>query len=258
MSFLNPPFSLEGETAFVTGASSGIGAHIAEVFARAGARVMLSARRLDRLETLRDKLKAEGLEADMVHLDVTDPDSIGTAFEYQQKLWGTAGIILNNSGIASLVAALDETDESWDHTIAVNLTGVRRIATVAAKAMVASGKSGSIINTASILGLRQAPGLTSYAVSKAGVIQLTKQLALEWAKHGIRVNAIAPGYFQTEINDGYFDTEGGQLLLKRIPMRRIGEMNELDGPALLLASQAGLYITGITIPIDGGHLLSTL
>jgi len=248
----NDRWSLAGRTALVTGASSGLGRHFADVLAAAGASVILAARRTDRLRDACAEIEAAGGTATAIALDVTDPKSVAAAFaEFAPD------IVINNAGIGTSGRALDFSVEDWDAVVDTNLKGAFLVAQAAAKRM-SEGKGGSIVNIASILGHRVAGQLAAYAASKAGLVQLTKALALDWARYGIRVNALCPGYFSTEINADFFDTEGGQAMIKRIPMRRLGQVGDLDGALLLFASDAGAYITGTSIVVDGGHLVSSL
>lgn len=246
---------LDGKTALVTGASGGLGARFAQTLAEAGARVVLAARRLEAMEALRDELPGAGHRC--VRMDVADRASVDAAFAKLGDV-GPVEIVVNNSGVAATSPALDEPDADWDRVLRVNLDGARAVSLAAARRLVEAGRPGSIINIASILGLRQGGAVTAYATSKAALIQLTKQHALEWARHRIRVNALAPGYIETDINRGFFDTEAGGALIKRLPQRRLGQAEELDGPLLLLASDAGSYITGAVLAVDGGHLTSSL
>ena len=255
-------FWLAGRRALVTGASGTLGARFAEVLAGAGAAVALAARRTAPMAALRDRIEGAGGRACVVALDLADPATIPAAFDtVEAALGGPVGIVVNNSGIASPGLLLDQPDDDWAAVMAVNLDGARRVAAEAVRRLVAAGAGeeagGSIVNVASILGLRQGAGVSAYATSKAALVQLTKQQALEWARHGIRVNALAPGYIETDMNRGFFATEAGQAQVRRIPMRRIGRAEELDG-ALLLASDAGSFITGTALVADGGHLVSPL
>jgi NAD(P)-dependent dehydrogenase (short-subunit alcohol dehydrogenase family) len=244
---------------FVTGASSGLGAHFARVLARCGARVSVGARRRDRLETLVRELEGSGAAgAVAIDLDVADEGSIASAFEAVEEVLGPLDVVVNNAGIAEGVAAIDTAPEVFDRVIATNLRGVWLMSTTAAQRWRDVKRGGAIVNIASILGFRVSGGTSAYAVSKAGVVQMTQAHALEWARYGIRVNALAPGYIATDINAGFFETEHGAAMLKRIPMRRLGQPDDLDGAFLLLASDASRWMTGATIPVDGGHLISSL
>ena len=246
-------FRLDGRRALITGASGGLGLHFAWVLARQGAEVRLAARRMAELEQAVEAMRGAGLRAEAVALDVTDPASVDAAFA-----GSVPEIVVNNAGIARSGAALGLADEDWQAVVDTNLTGVFRIARAAARSMTGAGHGGAIVNVASILGHRVAGGVAAYAAAKAGVVQLTAALALEWARHGIRVNALSPGYIETDINRDFFATEAGEALIRRIPQRRLGHPRDLDGALLLLASDAGRYITGVSLPVDGGHLVSSL
>ena len=254
----DPLFDVKGRVALVTGASSGLGEHFARTLAARGATVVAAARRTDRLERLVADVAGSGGRALAVRLDVTDPASVQEAMARIAAEAGPLDVLVNNAGVADAKPSLELTDADWRHVMDTNLDGAWRMAQAAARAMAASGKGGSIVNIASILGLRVAPSLLAYAAAKAALIQVTKALALEWARHQIRVNAIAPGYVETEINAGLFETERGQAIVKRIPTRRIGTAAELDGALLLLASNASSYMTGSVLVVDGGHMVSSL
>lgn len=252
-------FSLAGRRALVTGASGALGARFVRVLSDAGAAVVLAARRVEAMQGFADEIIAKGGQASVVALDLTAPETIAAAFDIAEtELDGTVNIVVNNSGIAMPGTLLDQPDAEWAGVMAVNLDGARHMANEAAGRLIAAKGQGAIVNVASILGLRQGVGVAAYATSKSALIQLTKQQALEWARHNIRVNALAPGYIETDINRDFFATKAGEGQIKRIPMRRLGQAEELDGALLLLASDAGSFITGTALVADGGHLLSAL
>ena len=251
-------FDLDGRVALVTGAGSGLGRHFAETLAEAGANVVLAARRREKLEETAQSIADKGGNATCIDLDVTDSVSVRDCFAEAESTVGTVDILVNNAGIAREKFLVDISEEEWDAVIDTNLKGVFLVAQKAAQSMIKAGQPGSIINIASILGLRVSKILGSYIAAKSAVVQLTKSMALEWAQHGIRVNAIAPGYFVTEMNREQFEQGAGEILKKRIPMGRTGELEELSGPILLLASDAGSFITGSTIEVDGGQLCNSL
>jgi NAD(P)-dependent dehydrogenase (short-subunit alcohol dehydrogenase family) len=247
-------FALTDKVAVVTGASSGLGAHFAQVLADAGARVVLAARREDRLEALAKKLGAE--RALPVAMDVADMASIDRALDKAEAHFGSLDVLINNAGIARTERFLEITTEAWDQTLDVNLSGVFRVGQAVARRMAKAGNGGNIINIASLLAYVVQPTQAAYASTKAAVVHLTKSMALELAREKIRVNGIAPGYFVTDMNRAFFEGERGQALAKMLFPRRTGELNELDGPLLLLASDASSYMTGTTITVDGGTCLA--
>ena len=252
-------FSLNGKTVLITGASSGIGAHLARVASNAGARVVLAARRVERLQQLADDIRFEGGVALAVATDVTDRASVEAAFDTAEAQLGVVDVVLNNAGIGNGQRVLEVSEEDWRAMLSTNLDGVWRVAQCAAQRLARAQRPGSIINIASILGLRVGTGYSHYSAAKAGVVQLSKSLALELARQRIRVNAIAPGYFKTEMNDAWFDSDKGQAYIREIvPMRRLGNLRELEGPFLLLASEAGAFMTGAVLAVDGGHLVGSL
>ena len=252
-------FRLDGRRAIVTGASSGLGRRFALTLAHAGAEVVVAARRADKLADLVAELESLSVRAFAVSLDVTDRASIAACFdEIERRAGGPADIVVNNAGVTVTKPALQQTEDDWDAVVGTNLKGSWMVAQEAARRLVAADRSGSLVNVASILGERVAGGVAPYAVSKAGLVQATKALALELARHRIRVNAILPGYVVTDLNREFLDSEAGQKLRARIPTRRFGQLADLDGPLLLLASDAGSHMTGAVLAVDGGHLVSSL
>jgi NAD(P)-dependent dehydrogenase (short-subunit alcohol dehydrogenase family) len=251
-------FGLSGRHALVTGASSGLGRHFAGVLATAGASITVAARRETALAETVSSLNASGATAQAVRMDVTDATSIERAFAEAEAGQGAVTIVINNAGVTMTRTALEVTERDWSAILDTNLKGAWLVAQQAARRMIHHNSGGSIVNIASILGLRIAGGVAPYAISKAGVVQMTKALALEWARHRVRVNALAPGYIETDLNDDFFSSDAGKALIRRIPQRRLGETKELDGPLLLLACDAGSYMTGSVVTVDGGHLVSGL
>jgi len=251
-------FGLAGRVALVTGASSGIGRHMAMTLAHAGAHVVVAARRTEKLQTLVDEINASGAQASAVSLDVTSAASVKSCFDQIETLGLVADVIISNAGTTVAKSALEQTEQNWDDVMDTNLKGCWLVDTEAARRLVKHKKKGSIINISSILGERVAGAVVSYATSKAGVIQLTKALALEFARYGIRVNAILPGYVVTDLNREFLASEAGKKLEARVPFRRFCQMEDMDGPLLLLASNASQAMTGTTLPVDWGHLVSSL
>jgi NAD(P)-dependent dehydrogenase (short-subunit alcohol dehydrogenase family) len=247
-------FDLTGRVALVTGASSGLGAHFAEVLAENGAKVVLVARRADRLEALKKKIEATGGQAIAAEADVLDRGAMTRAFDAAEQAFGTVTILLNNAGITHADRVADMPEETWRRVLGTNLDAVLYWAQEAARRMIAAKQQGAIVNIASILGYGVSKGVAAYAVAKAGVVQLTGALALELAFKGVRVNAIAPGFVVTEINEEYL--KGRPDMTRAIPVGRLGETRDLDGALLLLASDAGRFMAGATIVVDGGQVLA--
>ena len=253
---VDAPFSLAGKCALVTGASSGLGRHFALTLARAGARVAIAARRVDRLDALAADIAAAGGKAQPIALDVTDPAAVAPAFDAAEAALGPVTIVVNNAGVPAASWFTKTSDAEWRRVLDVNLDGVFRVGREAAQRMIAARTGGSIVNIASVLGLGMLKTVAPYAVSKAAVIHLTKAMALELARDKIRVNALAPGYIETELNVDYLASDAGKRMIARVPLGRVGRLADLDGPLLLLASDAGAYMTGSVIVLDGGQSLS--
>lgn len=258
MEALTDSLSLSDKVALVTGASSGLGEHFAHVLAEAGATVVVAARRRDKLDKLVEEIVQQGGKAYAISMDVTDPESVEAAFDEIEQSAGVVQVLVNNAGVAPAARFLNTDEASWEVIVETNLRAVWRITRLASSRMVAAGIPGSIINISSILGVQ--PGLDNslYGTAKAGVIQLTKSAAMELWRKNIRVNALCPGYFKTELNQDFFQSEKGQQYIARIPPRRLGKMEELNMPLLMLASDAGSFITGVALPVDGGHLVQSL
>ena len=251
-------FDLTGKVVLVTGASSGLGVHFARTLAAEGAAVAIAARRADRLASLQAELTAGGARAAAIDLDVQSAEAVMAAFDAAEKALGPVDVVVNNAGISIVKPALEMPIEDWDSVVNTNLRGAWLVAQAAGKRWVAARRQGSIVNIASILGLRTIGQVAPYNASKAGLIHLTRALAMEWARHGIRVNAICPGYIETEMNGDFWKTPAGQRLIDRIPQRRIGQPEHLDGALLLLASEAGSFMTGSVLTVDGGHTVNSL
>jgi NAD(P)-dependent dehydrogenase (short-subunit alcohol dehydrogenase family) len=249
-------FDLHGKVALVTGASSGLGARFAEVLAESGAAVVLVARRAERLKALQAKIEKSGGKTIAVTADVRDRHAMAGAFDAAEKAFGTVTILVNNAGVAHAARAVELTEDEWRRVLSIDLDAVFFWAQEAARRMLAAKTGGSIVNIASVLGFGVDKGVIAYATAKAGVIQITKALALELAFKDIRVNAIAPGWIVTELNRDYLATERGAAIKRDIPIGRFGEERDLDGPLLLLASDAGRFVTGATIVADGGQMIA--
>lgn len=246
-------FDLSGKAAIVTGASSGLGRHAARILAAAGAKVAVAARRLEPLVELEKQIEARDGRALPLRLDVTDPASVADCVKAAETELGPISILVNNAGVAVTKPALETGEGDWDQVVDTNLKGAWLMAQAVAEHMIRLGHEGSIINTASVLGLAGAAQIPAYCASKGGLVNLTRALSVEWARHGIRVNALAPGYIETEINRDFLASPAGESLRKRVPLRRFGTPEDLDGALLLLASEASRYITGSVIVIDGGQ-----
>jgi 3-oxoacyl-[acyl-carrier protein] reductase len=249
-------FDLKGRVALVTGASSGLGLRFAEVLAAEGAAVALVARRADRLAALKARIEQAGGRAIAIGADVLDREAMIRAFDQAEKAFGTVTILVNNAGVAHAHRAVEMAEEEWRRVIGTNLDAVFFSAQEAARRMLAAGLGGAIVNIASVLGFGVSKGTVAYSVAKAGVIQLTKALGLELAFKGIRVNAIAPGWIVTELNRDYLLSEQGAAIEREIPVGRFGEERDLDGALLLLVSDAGRFIAGTTIVVDGGQMVA--
>jgi NAD(P)-dependent dehydrogenase (short-subunit alcohol dehydrogenase family) len=245
-------FDLTGHTALVTGGGSGIGKHFAQVLAHHGAAVVVAGRRLEKLEAVADSIRARDGKAFVVEMDVAHEISVAAGIETAQQMAGTIDILINNAGIVGTQSALDMPEEEWDAVIATNLKGCWLCARHVARRLIAQQKRGNIVNIASILGIMTQKGTAPYSAAKSGLIHLTRVLASEWVRHGIRVNALAPGYIMSDMAEGFFSTPRGAKVIQLIPQRRVGTVEDLTAPMLLLASDASSYMTGTTIPIDGG------
>jgi NAD(P)-dependent dehydrogenase (short-subunit alcohol dehydrogenase family) len=249
-------FDLTGKVALVTGASSGLGVRFAEVLAENGAAVALVARRAERLAAVKQRIEQSGGRAVAIEADVRERADMQRAFDAAERAFGTVTILVNNAGVVQSGRAVELAEEDWRRVLSTNLDAVFYWAQEAARRMLAAGKSGAIVNIASVLGMTPDNGVVSYAAAKAGVIQLTKAMAIELAFKGIRVNAIAPGWIVTEINRDYLASERGAAMKRQIPMGRFGETRDLDGPLLLLVSDAGRYMTGAIVVADGGQVVA--
>ncbi len=250
-------FDLRGRTALITGGGTGLGRHFAKVLSSAGAAVVLSARRVDKLEATAQDIGATGGKALCVPMDVTDEASIVAAFDAAAD-FGELSILVNNAGVAAEPLLMDLETSQWDSVLDTNLKGAWLVAREAARRMSGAQTAGSIVNIASILSRAVQKGTGPYAASKAALVQITRVMALEWARYSIRVNAIAPGYFATDMAEDFLESEFAQKMIRRIPQRRLGNLEDLSGAILLLASEASAYMTGTTITVDGGHSMPVI
>jgi NAD(P)-dependent dehydrogenase (short-subunit alcohol dehydrogenase family) len=252
----NELFDLSGQVALVTGASSGLGVRFAQVLAANGAAVALVARRAERLAAVQARIEKAGGRAASIEADVLDHAAIARAYDAAEAAFGTVTILINNAGVTHADRAIEMPEATWRRVVGTNLDAVFFCAQEAARRMLAKPTPGTIVNIASILGYGVQRGLAAYSVAKAGVIQLTRALALELGPKNIRVNALAPGYIITELNHDYLTTGKGAAMTRDIPLARMGEERDLDGALLLLASDAGRFMTGSTVVVDGGHLIA--
>jgi NAD(P)-dependent dehydrogenase (short-subunit alcohol dehydrogenase family) len=253
-----PSFSVAGEVVLVTGASSGIGRRFAEVLAAAGAKVALLARREDRLAELAQEIAGRGGEALPFACDVTKRDSVAAAIEAAEARLGPLSVLVNNAGVVVSKPLFDHTEEDWDYVVDTNLKGAWLAAREFAHHLVERKRPGRIINISSVLASRTIGRVPAYSAAKAGLSHLTQVLAMELARYGILVNAIAPGYVETDFNREYFQSESGKALIRRIPLRRLGQTPDLDGALLFLASPASAYVTGAVLAVDGGHAVAAI
>ena len=246
-------FSLAGCKVLVTGASSGCGHHFALLMARAGADVVVTARRIDRLKALAAEIVGLGRKATAVEMDVLDLDSINQAVGRSWDALGSVDVLINNAGMAIAQSVLKIEESDWDAVLDTNLKGAFFVARDVARRMVESGQDGNIVNTASTIANRTSKSLASYAASKSGLVQLTRTMAIELAGKNVRVNALAPGYIVTEMNRDFLESPDAERVIRRVPQNRVGQMEDLDGPLLLLASDASRYMTGTVLTVDGGY-----
>jgi NAD(P)-dependent dehydrogenase (short-subunit alcohol dehydrogenase family) len=248
-----PSFDLNGQVAIVTGASSGIGRHLAELVATAGARVALVARRIDRLDDVAEGIRAEGGDCLPIACDVTRAENVAAAVAAAETGLGPLSILVNNAGVVVSKPLFEHTEADWDYVVDTNLKGAWLVAREFAHHLVERKRAGRIINITSVLASRTIGRVPAYCAAKAGLTHLTEVLAMELARHGILVNALAPGYVETDFNRAFFQTEPGKALISRIPLKRLGRTQDLDGALLFLASPASAYVTGAVIAVDGGH-----
>ena len=248
-----PSFGIAGQVALVTGASSGIGRHFAVLLAAAGVKVALAARRVERLAELAREIEAAGGQSLPIACDVTRSDGVAAAVAAAENELGPLTLLVNNAGVVVSKPLFEHTEADWDHVIDTNLKGAWLMAREFAQHLVGLKRPGRIINISSVLGFRTIGRVPAYCAAKAGLTHLTHVLAMELARFGILVNALAPGYVETDFNRAFFQTEPGKALISRIPLKRLGQTEDLDGALLFLASPASAYVTGTVISVDGGH-----
>jgi NAD(P)-dependent dehydrogenase (short-subunit alcohol dehydrogenase family) len=253
----NQYFDMSGETVLITGGGTGLGRQFALALSGAGATVILGGRRLEKLEESAGLVTGQGGVAHCVTMDVSDPESVKTAVKICNEI-APISVLINNAGTSSTTMLMDLSEEDWDAVVDTNLKGAWLVAREVVGTMIASKRGGSIVNIASVLASSVQKGTGAYCPSKAGLIHLTRQMALEWARYQVRCNALAPGYFLTDISSYYLETDAGKALTRRIPMRRLGDPPEMDAALLLLASSASRYMTGSVLTIDGGLSLSII
>jgi len=253
-----PSFGVAGQVALVTGASSGIGRHFATLLAAAGAKVALAARRVDRLAELAREIEATGGESLPIACDVTRSDNVAAAVATAEKELGPLSVLVNNAGVVVSKPVLQHTEADWDYVVDTNLKGAWLMAREFAQHLVGLKRPGRIINISSVLGSRTIGRVPAYCAAKAGLTHLTHVLAMELARYDILVNALAPGYVETDFNRAFFQTEPGKALISRIPLKRLGRTGDLDGALLFLASPASAYVTGAVIAVDGGHAVAAI
>lgn len=248
---------MSGETVMITGGGTGLGKQFATILGQAGATIVLCARRVEKLEDTAEIVRRNGGAAHCIAIDVSNQVSISDAFDRLDAI-SPITVLINNAGTTANPMLLDLSEEEWDSVVDTNLKGAWMVARTAARQMIDQGKGGSIINIASVLGTSVQKGTGAYATSKSGLLHLTRQMALEWARYDIRVNAIAPGYYRTDMATRYLNSDEGKHLIKRIPQRRLGDPGEMDGAILMLASSASSYMTGSVVTVDGGLSLSVI
>jgi NAD(P)-dependent dehydrogenase (short-subunit alcohol dehydrogenase family) len=251
-------FSLRSRIALVTGAGSGLGRHFAQVLAGAGATVVLAARRIGKLREVERSIVDGGGRAHCAVLDVTNETQIDRVLSEVTERVGVVDVLVNNAGTNSPRASVEVSAQDWDFVLDTNLRGCFLLAKEVAKRLIETRREGTIVNVSSVLGMRTQKGVAAYMASKAGLLHLTRGLAVEWARYGIRVNALVPGYFKTELTEQFLQSQQGAALVRGIPQRRTGELAELTGPLLLLASGASSFMTGTAIVADGGQTVSSL